>query len=95
MTEVKVEGVGQDEGQAGVLGGVGQPMPAEQALGADGEAVAVRLNEFEEVREVVVLDVAVEELFAVAVHEADVHWVGVEVDSAVVIGGGGVVFHSC
>ena len=39
------------------------------------------------------LDVAVEELFALAVHEADVHLVGVEVDSAVVFGGGGVILH--
>ena len=72
----EVEGVGEDEGEAGVLAGIGQPIPAEHAFSADGEAVARRGHKFEEVGEVVVLDVAVNQFFALTVHEADVHWWG-------------------
>jgi len=35
----------------------------------------------------------VDELVAVPIHEADIHLAGVKVDSAVELGGGGVVFH--
>ena len=95
VDEVEVERVGQDEGEVGLLAGVSEPVPAEHAFGADAQAVSVRSNELEEVLEVVVLDVAVDQLVALAVHEADVHLPGVQVDSAVVFRGGGVVFHSC
>jgi len=81
-----VERVSQDEGEAGGLAGIGQPVPPEQALTADGEAVLVRLDEFEEVSEVVVLDVGVDQLLALAIHEADVHLAGMEIDSAIVFG---------
>jgi hypothetical protein len=33
----------------------------------------------------------VDQLLALAIHEADVHLVGMEVDSAVELGGGGVM----
>jgi hypothetical protein len=36
----------------------------------------------------------VDELFAVPVHQADVHLMGVKVDSAVELCGGTVIFHS-
>jgi hypothetical protein len=40
-----------------------------------------------------VLDVLVEEFGTLAIDDADVHLAGVEVDSAVELGGGLVVFH--
>src|SRR6516225_7449646 len=89
-----VEGVGQDELEAGVLASVGQPIPTEHALATDGQVVFVRLDELEEELEVVVFDVAVDQLFAFAVHDADVHLTGMQIDSAVVLGGGGVILHS-
>src|SRR5439155_19172051 len=89
-----VEGVGQDEGQAGGLAGIGQPVPAEHAFATDGQAVPVRLDQLEEELEVVVLDVGVDQLFALPVHDADVHLARVQINSAVVFGGGSVIFHS-
>ena len=59
---LEVEGVGQDEGEASGLAGIGQPIPAEHALGADGQVVTVRGHELEEIGEVVVFDVGVDEL---------------------------------
>jgi hypothetical protein len=50
-------------------------------------------DEFEEVFEVVVFDVGVDELFAVPIHEADIHLPGVQINSAVELCGRGVVFH--
>ncbi len=88
-----VERVGQDEGQAGSLAGIDQPIPAERAFAADGEAVPVRLDQLEEELEVVVLDVGVDWLFALAVHDAGVHPARMHIDSAVVSGRGGVIFH--
>ena len=90
-----VEGVGQDEGQAGGLAGIGQPIPAEHAFATDGQAVSVRLDQLEEELEVVVSDVGVDQFFALPIHEADIHLVGVQIDSAVEFGRGGVILHSC
>ncbi len=90
-----VERVGQDKVQAGGLAGIGQPVPPEHALTADGEAVFVRRDELEEVLEVVVLDVGVDQLFALAIHDADVHLARMQIDSAVVFGRGGIILHSC
>ena len=59
-----VERVGQDEAEAGGLASIGQPVPPKHAFTADGEAVLVGLDEFEEVSEVVVLDVGVDQLLA-------------------------------
>jgi hypothetical protein len=53
----------------------------------------VRLDEPEEEVEVIVFDVGVDQLFALAIHDADIHLARVEVDSAVELRGGGVVFH--
>ena len=75
--------MGQDEVQAGLLAGIGQPIPAEHAFGADGQVVAIRRDELEEEVEVIVADVGVDELLAVPIHEADVHLAGVEINSAV------------
>jgi len=57
-----VEGVGQDEGQAGGLAG----MPANTSrtcIRNRGQAVPVRLDQLEEELEVVVLDVGMEQFF--------------------------------
>src|SRR5439155_3496888 len=89
-----IERVSQDEGQAGGLAGIGQPVPAEHAFATDGQAVPVRLDQLEEELEVVVSDVGVDQFFALPVHDADVHLTGVQIDSAVVFGRGGVIFHS-
>ena len=94
MNGFDIKGVGQHEGQTGGLAGIGQPIPAEHAFGADGEVVAIRLDELEEEVEIVVSDVGVDEFLAVPIHEADVHLVGVEVDSAVELCGGGVILHN-
>ena len=93
MDGFQIQGMGQDEVQAGGLAGVGEPVPAEHALGADGQVVARRLDAFEEEGEVIVFDVGMDELVAVAVHDANVHLVGMEINSAVELGGRGVVFH--
>ena len=90
---LEVERVGEDEMDAGGLAGIGEPIPAEHALGADGQIVAIRGDEFEEVGEVVVADVGVDEFFAVPVHDADIHLAGMEINSAVELRGRGVVFH--
>jgi hypothetical protein len=75
-------------GEALGLAGIGQPVPAEHALSAHGEAVAIGFDQLEEVGEVVVLDVAVDQFLALAVPDADVHLVRVQINSAVVFGGG-------
>ncbi len=90
----ELERVGQDKVQAGGLAGIGQPVPPKHALTTDGEAVLVRLDELEEVLEVVVLDVGVDQFLALPIHEADVHLAGVQIDSAVELGRGGVILHS-
>jgi hypothetical protein len=56
--------------------------------------VAVRRDELEEVSEVIVPDVGMDELFAVPVHDADVHLAGMEINSAVELGGRSIVFHN-
>jgi hypothetical protein len=91
---LEVEGVGQNEVDVGGLAGIGEPIPAEHALGADGQIVAIGRNEFEKVGEVIVADVGVDEFFAGAVHDADVHLAGMEINSAVELCGGGVILHS-
>ena len=93
VNRLEVERVGQDEMDAGVRTGIGEPIPAEHALGADGEIVAIGGDEFEEIGEVIVSDVGVDQDFAGAVHDADVHLAGMEINSAVEFSGGGVVFH--
>ena len=90
----EVERMSQDKLQTRRLAGIGEPIPAEHALGADRQIVAVRRDELEEVVEVIVPDVGVDELVAVPIHEADVHLMGVQINSAVELGGGRVILHS-
>ena len=90
---LEIERMGQHEVQAGGLAGIGQPIPAEHALGADGQVVPIRRDELEEEREVIVVDVGVDELLAVPVHDADIHLAGMKVDSAVELCGRGVILH--
>src|SRR5262245_23386252 len=85
----------QNEGEASFVAGIGQPVPAEHAFANHREVVFVGFNEFEEEGKVVVSNIAVNELFALAVHDADVHLPGMKVDSAVELSGGGVILHGC
>ena len=80
------------------MAGIRQVIPAKHAFGADGQVVTIGRNELEEVFEIVVADVRMDELFAVPVHHADTSdLAGMEVDSAVELGGGRVVppWRSC
>ena len=89
-----VERVGQHEGEARGLASIGQPIPAEHAFAAHGEVMLVRLDELEEELEVVVLDVGMDPFLALPIHDADVHLAGMEIDSAIEFGGGGVILHT-
>jgi hypothetical protein len=91
---LEVERVRQDEGEVGFPAGIGEPIPAEHAFGTDREVVTVRSDQFEEELEVIIFDVGVDEDLARAIHEADVHLVGVEIDSAVEFRGGGIILHT-
>ena len=55
--------------------------------------MAVGGDALEEELEVVVADIGVDQFLALAVHKADVHLARMQIDSAVELGGGGVVFH--
>ena len=91
---LEIEGMGQHEVQARRLAGIRQPIPAEHAFGADGQVVPIGRDQLEEIFEIIVLDVGVDEFFALPVHYADIHLAGVKVDSAVELCGGGVILHN-
>ena len=75
--------------------GVTRPTPmSEHAFGTDGQIVAVGRGELEEIGEVIVADVGVDEFFAGAVQDADIHLPGMEINSAVEFGGGCVILHT-
>ena len=79
---------------SGSKGNPGQPSSvAIKSRNAIQKHTAVRVHEFEEEAEVVVADVGMDEDFAGAIHEADVHLAGVEIDSAVEFRGGGIILH--
>jgi hypothetical protein len=90
---LEVERVGQHEGQARALAGIGQPVPAEHAFAADRQALPIRLDQLEEELEVVVPHVGVDEFSSLAVHQADVHLPGVEIDSAVELRRRAIILH--
>ena len=94
VDEVEIERVSQDESEAGLLAGVGQPISAEHAFSTHGEIVPIRFDELEEVLKVIVLDVAVDQFLALPIHDADVHLVCVQIDSAVELCGGGIILHT-
>ena len=91
---LEIERMGQDESEARLLAGIGQPIPAEHAFAADGEVVTIGFDEFKEELEVVVFDIGVDQLLALPIHDADVHLAGMQIDSAVELGGGGVILHT-
>jgi hypothetical protein len=93
MNQVDVEGVGQNEFQAGGLAGVGEPIPAEHAFTTHRQVMFIGLDELEEEVEVVVFDVGMDQFFALAVHDADVHLASMQVDSAVELRGGSIILH--
>ena len=85
--------MGEDEAQARLGTGIGQPVPTEHAFATDRQAVAIRLDQLEEELEVVVPHVAVDELSSLPIHHADVHLPRVKIDSAVELGRGAVILH--
>jgi hypothetical protein len=94
VDEMNIERMGQDKGQARALAGIRQPVPAEHAFAAHRQVVLVRLDQLEEIFEVIVQDVGVDQLLALAIHDADVHLPCMQIDSAVVFSGGCIIFHN-
>jgi len=94
MNGFEIESVGQDEGESRSLASIGKPIPAEHAFAANGQVVFIRLDEFEEALEVVVFDIGVDELFALPIHQADVHLASVKIDSAIELSGPSVILHN-
>jgi len=88
-----IEGMGQDARQTGRLSSIGQPIPAEHALAADGQVMLVGPDQLEEELEVVVPDVGMDQFFPLAIHDADVHLTCVQIDSAVELCGGSIILH--
>ena len=76
------------------LAGVGQPIPAEHTFAADRQGFAVWGYEFQKELEVVVFYIGMNQLFALPVHETDVHLMSVEVNSTVELRGGSVILHA-
>ena len=79
-----VEGMAQDEGDALLSTEVGDPVPGEHALHGNDDVLSERLNGFEEDIPIG-LDVAVEHDFSGAIKDAEVHFLGVKVDSAIIL----------
>ena len=90
---LEVEGMREHEGDLRLKAGIGQPVPVEGALAHHGQVVAVGFDPLEEIGEVVAQDVAVDQLLALPVHDADVHLPRVQIDSAIVFGRGRVILH--
>ena len=93
MDGLEIERVGEHEFESGLLAGVRQPIPAEQAFAAHRHVVTPWGDFLEEELEIVVLDVHVQQLVALAVHHADIHLARMEIDSAVILACRSVVFH--
>ena len=94
MNGFDIERMGQHESQARTLAGIGQPVPAEHTFAANRQVTFVRLNQFEKEVEVIVFDVAMDQFLSLSVHDADVHLARMQIDSAVVFGGGCIIFHT-
>jgi len=88
-----VEGMAEDERDVLPGAEIGEPVPAEDALGGDDQVVAVGLDGLEE--EIgIAAQVAVQELLAaLVVEDAEVHRSSVQVDAAVVSMTAGVETH--
>jgi len=82
VDRLEVEGVGEDEGDVELAAEVGQPVPAEDALGADDEIVAVGPGGLEEGL-ALAGDSFVQDDRAAAFENAQVHGPGMEVDATV------------
>jgi len=77
-----VEGMAKDERDVLVLAEVGQPVPGEHAFGSDNHVLAERFDDpQEDIRPG--LYVTVQDDIPVPVEDADIHFVGVQVDSTV------------
>jgi hypothetical protein len=91
-----------EDGQAQVFADAGQGL--QQRMGTTGDLPGLSLQLLFELEDLVVevadtgqvipaSNVGVDALFALAIHDADVHLVSVQVDSAVELRGGSVVLH--
>ena len=82
----------EDEGDVFLAAEVGEPVPGEDALDADDHIGAVGLDGLQKWSRFG-FDVVVQNDFAVAVDDAEVHGVGVQVDATVVLMSFGVKSH--
>lgn len=73
MDGLEVKGVSEHELESGLLAGIGEPIPAEEAFAADRHVVPPGSDLFEEELEVVVLNIHVQEFVSCPVHHADIH----------------------
>jgi len=80
---LQVEGVGQDEGDVVLGAEIREPVPAEDALGADHEVIGVGRDGLEEGLGRAV-DSIVEQDSTLVVGETEVHRASMEIDTAVV-----------
>ena len=67
-----IQGVGQDELDAGGITGVGQPLPVEGAFANHCQVMPVGFHLLKEVVEIVALNVGVKQNLPLRIHEADV-----------------------
>lgn len=81
-----VEGMSESEVNPRVGARIAEPVPIERALTGDGQVMSIRLDQLQEIAEVVVADVSMQQDLAFAVHDAGVHALGMQVDSAVELG---------
>ena len=79
-----VERVSEDEGDVFFGTEIGQPVPGEHALGANHQIVPIRGDGFEEGCRLG-LNVAMEQDFSLLAEDAQVHFVGMQIDSAIML----------
>jgi hypothetical protein len=74
----------QDEGDVLFDAEIGNPVPGEHALDSDDDVLSERFNGLEEDMPIG-FDVAVEHYFSGTVKDAEVHFFGMKVDSAIIL----------
>ena len=79
-----IQGVAEDEGE--LLGGaeIGQPIPAEDTFHPDNDIFLIGRNEFEKQPRIGV-DVLVKLDFSLLIDNADIHFPGMKIDSAIIL----------
>ena len=82
MDGFHIKGMTEDELDTFFTAKIGKPVPGEHAFDTDHQAIAVRSNDLEKVFRTAT-DVAVDEDRSFPVKNADVHFSGMKIDSAV------------